>query len=254
LKFYFSSHNLASGNFDWARQLPDFGFDGWEVVNEGNQCLEYTLPLIRELAETTDLGFTVHGPYSDLNPASVNHPMWKETVRQLSRTAELASEITDIIVVHPGNLSPLGYQMPDLAWKQHVNCLREACDFAEDFGISFLLENMINLERLLCRNPEELLGMIEDVDRTNMGACLDVGHANNVGKLDEFLKHSSEFKHLHLHDNDGSSDQHLPPGRGTIDWEKVKLSFSEYTGRAVIEARNIDEGIEGLEFLRKIMG
>jgi sugar phosphate isomerase/epimerase len=30
-----------------------------------------------------------------------------------------------------------------------------------------------------------------------------------------------EIVNCHLHDNDGSSDAHMTPGKGTIDWKKV---------------------------------
>ena len=234
--------------------MADLGFDGWEVVNEGNQRLDISLPVVRELAETADIGFTVHGPYSDLNPASVNQPMWRETVRQLSRTAEQAAEFTDLVVVHPGNLSPLGYQMPDIAWRQHVECLREACDAAADLGVTFALENMINLERLLCRTPGELFGLTGEVDRPNMGTCLDVGHANHVGNLPEFLERAPEYTHIHIHDNDGVWDQHLPLGMGMVDWKVVFSALHGFRGRVVIEARSLEEGVESLKFARKLTG
>ena len=30
-----------------------------------------------------------------------------------------------------------------------------------------------------------------------------------------------EIVTCHLHDNDGSRDQHLPPGKGNIDWNRI---------------------------------
>jgi sugar phosphate isomerase/epimerase len=252
LKMLFSSHNLVTGNLEWAHSLLELGFDGWEVVNEGDQKLDLTMPMLRELSETSDIEFSVHGPYSDLNPASVNQQMWAETVKQLKRTAELAAEITDLVVVHPGNLSPLGFQMPDIAWRQHVECLQESCDFAKDMGVTLALENMINLERILCRTPGELFGMVEEVNRENLGMCFDVGHANHVGNLPEFLERADEYTHIHIHDNDGSWDQHLPLGKGTVDWDAVFKALAGFDGRMVIEARTLEEGVKSLEFIRKI--
>lgn len=57
--------------------------------------------------------------------------------------------------------------------------------------------------------------------------CIDTGHVNSVSK---FEKHSAgdfirEFGKnvvcLHLHDNDGFCDQHLPLYSGTVDWNDV---------------------------------
>ncbi len=33
--------------------------------------------------------------------------------------------------------------------------------------------------------------------------------------------------HLHVHDNKGQSDRHLPPGTGTINWREVVRALRE---------------------------
>jgi sugar phosphate isomerase/epimerase len=115
--FSFSSSALVDRPFDWAYQLEELGYSGWEIVNEGRQRLSVeTFPLAKEIVETTSLVITVHLPYSDLNLASMNQPIWEETVRQMKECISLASEFCPLAVVHPGYLSPLGKQMPDRAW------------------------------------------------------------------------------------------------------------------------------------------
>ena len=37
--FSFSSSKLVDRPFDWAYQLEDLGYSGWEIVNEGRQKL-----------------------------------------------------------------------------------------------------------------------------------------------------------------------------------------------------------------------
>jgi len=48
---------------------------------------------------------------------------------------------------------------------------------------------------------------------------------------------SSRIITVHLHDNDGSEDQHLVPGGGTIDWQMVRsaLDSSPYDGPLMFE-------------------
>ncbi|NLE26298.1 MAG: hypothetical protein GX625_13325 [Clostridiaceae bacterium] len=45
---------------------------------------------------------------------------------------------------------------------------------------------------------------------------------------------------LHLHDNDGTDDQHLIPGDGLIDWSVVikKLCETNYPGAIALEVSN----------------
>ncbi len=59
---------------------------------------------------------------------------------------------------------------------------------------------------------------------------LDIGHANLFGrKPEEFIeKFHQRLKHVHLHDNFGDADLHLPLGHGTINWERVLKNLKEY--------------------------
>ena len=82
--FSFSSSKLVDRPFDWAYQLDDLGYSGWEIVNEGRQKLTAeNLKDAMQIIETTNLVITIHLPYSDLNLASMNQPIWEETVRQM---------------------------------------------------------------------------------------------------------------------------------------------------------------------------
>ena len=52
---------------------------------------------------------------------------------------------------------------------------------------------------------------------------LDIGHANLYGNSpEEFIKKfHKRLKHVHMHDNDGYDDLHLPMGAGNIDWKTL---------------------------------
>src|SRR5665811_814718 len=88
----FSSLALVNNPFEWAYDLEDLGFTGWEVVSEGKQQLnDSTLSEIKNIIETTHLVLTLHLPFSDLNLGSLNHPIWKESVRQMTKCIETVS-------------------------------------------------------------------------------------------------------------------------------------------------------------------
>jgi len=249
MKFGFSSLALTDDPFQWAYRLEDIGFSGWEIVDEGRHRIENIKREIEEVCESTNLIISVHAPFSDLNLASVNQPIWEETIRQMSACVENSGDFADICVVHPGILSPLGAQIPEKAWEQMIFGLRKLCDIAEEYGMMIGVENMINIEPLLGRFPDELLGIVETVDRDNIGIVFDVGHANTMNVIDEFLE--VDVVHVHVHDNFGEKDEHLPPGHGNIEWKEVMDGLKRYNGRIVIEARNLDEGEEGLKYLLK---
>jgi len=149
MKISFSSLALVNNPFDWAYGLEEVGFTGWEVVSEGKQQLnDSTLSQIRNIIETTDLVLTLHLPFSDLNLGSLNHPIWNESIRQMTKCLERASDLLSLLWVHPGHLSPLGMQLPDMAWQQNIEGLRTICDFADDFGINIGVENMPNMQHI----------------------------------------------------------------------------------------------------------
>lgn len=248
--FSFSSSALVDQPFDWAYQLEDLGYSGWEIVNEGRQRLSVeTLPLAREIVETTDLVITVHLPYSDLNLASMNQPIWEETVRQMKECISLASDFCGLAVVHPGYLSPLGKQMPDRAWEQNILGLSTICDHAADFGMRIAVENMLNIESMLGRTPDEIRGMIETVGRENLGFVFDVGHANTNGNVEGFFALRDEMIHVHIHDNKGSRDEHLPVKGGNVNWRKVGKALEGFDGRLVTEARTLVQGAQSVRNL-----
>jgi sugar phosphate isomerase/epimerase len=95
--------------------------------------------------------------------------------------------------------------------------------FAHPLGVRILLENLQNE----ITTPEHLLEILRAGHFDRVGVCLDIGHAHlaqpekNIGidKAFELLK--PRIAQLHLHDNQGTRDEHLWPGSGTIDWNNV---------------------------------
>jgi len=253
MKVSFSSLALVNNPFEWAYDLEELGFTGWEVVSEGKQQLnDGTLAEIKNIIETTHLVLTLHLPFSDLNLGSLNHPIWKESIRQMTRCLERASDFVELAVVHPGHLSPLGMQLPDMAWQQSIEGLKEICDFANDLGITIGVENMPNMQHIFGKRPGELLGMIDSLKRENVGLTLDMGHANTNGLVFDFLNDLETVLHVHLHDNKGKSDEHLELGKGNINWKEVIPKFKGYKGRFVTEARTVEEGTASLKYLNSI--
>jgi sugar phosphate isomerase/epimerase len=79
MKIYFS---FAQVDFEQLEDLKDPGFQGWEAFAEGPQTLDSdTISLIDHLRFSYDLEISVHAPFSDLNIASLNQPIWAETLR-----------------------------------------------------------------------------------------------------------------------------------------------------------------------------
>ena len=250
---YFSSSSKVWAARDWVFGIEEMGYTGWEIVADGNYRLDNhdNFAAIRENLESTGLLATVHAPYSDLNLASLNYPIWRESIRQICSCIHHAADLTDRVTIHPGFVSPVGKLVPEKVWEMQKTALVEIGRYAEDHGLLACVENMISIKDFLCRYPEEILGLTEGIP--GIGITLDVGHANTNGLVDAFLKYIKEVNHLHIHDNHGQSDEHLALGDGAIDWKKVgSVIARDYSGGvAVIEGRTLEEAKRSLAAFRK---
>lgn len=251
MKLSFSSLSLTQDPFEWAFELEKIGFQGWEIVSEGKQKLSENIARIEAIASSTNLEITVHAPFSDLNIASLNQLIWEVSVKEISSCIKQASNFASTVVIHPGILSPLGAQLPDKAWEHNIAALKIFGKHAREYGVKVVLENMPNIERILGQRLEELLGLIENSDQ-NIGIALDVGHAYLTKTLESYLNNLEKIAHVHLHDNLGKKDDHLPIGTGRIKWREVLPKLNEINAKFVIESRSIADGMKSLENLKGI--
>ena len=250
---YFSSSAKVWDDITWVYGIEEAGYAGWEIVSDGNYRLENPecFRKVEDVLATTRLGASVHAPYGDLNIATLNDPIWRESIRQLCCCIEHAAPLTDRVTIHPGYISPVGKMIPQKVWELQKEALRQIGRCATEHGVLACLENMISFKEFLCRLPEELIGMTEGVE--GIGMTFDFGHANTIGKVGEFLRFVDKADHIHIHDNHGVSDEHLPLGKGIIVWETVgRVVASRYRGgRVVIEGRSVEEAKKSLEVFRR---
>lgn len=250
---YFSSSAKVWDDISWVYGIEEAGYAGWEIVSDGNYRLENPecFRKVQDVLATTRLGASVHAPYGDLNIATLNDPIWRESIRQLCTCIEHAAPLTDRVTIHPGYISPVGKMMPQKVWDLQKEALRQIGRCAAEHGVLACLENMISFKEFLCRLPEELIGMTEGIE--GIGMTFDFGHANTIGKVSEFLRYVDKADHIHVHDNHGLSDEHLPLGDGTIAWGTVgKTVASRYRGeRIVIEGRSVEEAKKSLAVFRR---
>jgi hypothetical protein len=98
--------------------------------------------------------------------------------------------------------------------------LNQVAERCSKLGVGCILEN--KLPHLLFANTSDLLWILATMDTGEMGVCLDTGHANLTGDIYSIMhKLSRHLRMVHAHDNHGNGDEHLPPGKGYIDWSRV---------------------------------
>jgi sugar phosphate isomerase/epimerase len=87
--------------------------------------------------------------------------------------------------------------------------------------------------------PGSLVHFIEkDLDSSDVGVCLDFGHAHIDGDLIDAIETvSGHLLSTHLHDNRGRNDDHLVPFEGTVDWPAALTAIQKvgYDGTLMFE-------------------
>ncbi len=104
--------------------------------------------------------------------------------------------------------------------------------FARDRGIRVALENLTN------GNFATVRQVLSEYSPEFVGLCYDSGHGNITGDgLDQLEIAKDRLISLHLHDNDGSGDDHLPLFYGTVDWQKLAgiIARSSYAKMVSLE-------------------
>lgn len=254
MRLSFSSRASCRKVFEWVYLLEDVGYSGWEIIHEGEQSLTpENIPIVKNIAETTNLEITLHLPFSDMNLAGLNSGIHREVIRQMKEALNNASEIAELAVVHPGYLSPYGSQVPEKARLACVNSLRELAETGEELGILIAVENMPEFPMVFGRTPEDMLALIDETRNDNLRMTLDIGHANTTGNVDDFLDQCMDIiVHYHIHDNNGKHDEHLPIGKGTVNWESVFKKVTGFKGFLVTEIKDLEEGKECVDFLNNL--
>lgn len=120
---------------------------------------------------------------------------------------------------------------------RHVaESLRAIAPEAEARGVRLALENMP--PPLIGDRIEDLIAIVEAAENDSVGICFDTGHAHQRGRVPRmWRKAGPRIVTMHLHDNDGTDDQHRAPFGGTIDWDALRreLDRASYAGEVTIE-------------------
>ena len=112
------------------------------------------------------------------------------------------------------------------------------------------IENMFDEAPILLRQLARNMG-----DEKRFGVCLDVAHAFISGSPLEpwFTALRPYIKHVHINDNDGREDLHLPVGSGSFDWEEYNQwgRSVEVKPSVLIEVRSLADLQDSVRFMRE---
>ena len=197
-------------------------------------------------AEMADAGLSfvdAHSPFGGVLDLNCPDLAFR---RQMLTRHKLAMQISaemgvKTITIHPGS----DRFFPAIPLDKHFDLMRKSIEEllaeAEKCGVIICIEN--SMSRAAC--PKRVVQLKSEFDSPYLGLCYDSGHAHQLDAARNFPNSAihkfwkivgeaepewddqalermfPEIVNCHLHDNDGSADSHLLPGKGTMDWKKV---------------------------------
>lgn len=180
----------------------------------------------------------VHGPWPT-NDTSAEKRQAK--LAYMERAIRLTPVFgAQYLVLHPD--MPFGWgKEPDsaFAWETNLALFRALLPIAEEENVTLCIENMPMTAHAISRT-QRMYEFVQEIGHPRLGMCLDTGHANvfgdDVGDAVRLI--APVLKVLHVHDNAGDRDNHLPPHAGTIHWDGFTAALKEigFAGVLSIEA------------------
>lgn len=181
----------------------------------------------------------IHAPFFDLNPGALDPLVREVTFKRLSQTLALAKHINaNLVVIHPG-VDKWRYPNLENVWREHATLF-----FPPLLATAASFDCRLAIENIYEETPEALVKLVDALDSEWFGHCYDVGHWHLFGTrpMAEWLDAiAPKLFHLHLHDNHGRADEHLPVGEGTIEFSPLQQFFKHRSTplSATLEAHSV---------------
>ena len=171
-------------------------------------------------------GCLLHAPYNELFPCAIDKKARALAAERYRQATHLAKGYGAAKVIIHGGYNPKIYypiwyvEQSVLFWKEFLKA---------DSGVEIVLENVLE------ETPDMLLDIVKGVDDPRLRLCLDIDHVNaysSVSVTDWLEAWVPYLSHFHIHNNDGSRDQHNGLADGTISIKELLLQAEKLCPQA----------------------
>jgi sugar phosphate isomerase/epimerase len=203
------------------------------IARSGFDFVDLCLEPDRAAIETVDTGL-LRRTLRRLGLEAVGHTAWYlpigSPMSQLRKAAvsavgEYLRAFADVgvaaVTVHADWPTGMFTEAEGLAWQ--IESLTSIRASGERMGVKIMYEQATR-EWDTPENMERVLGAVPGL------LChLDLGHCHLHGRDPAAMvrRFAGRLYHVHVHDNTGQSDLHLPPGTGSIRWPEVFAALRE---------------------------
>jgi len=227
---------------------------GIEIYLENNLIEEISDRDAREMGGMLvghGIAATVHAPFMDLSPGGYDRTVRRITKEKLKRAVGLAHLLhAQGVVCHPG-YDKWRFDGNEELWLEgSVDTWTEIVKEAKD-GPLLMVENIFE------EQPSTLIALLDVFRDQNLWFCFDSGHFNlfSTVSLDGWLGPLKDrVREMHLHDNHGGWDEHLPVGEGTFPFRELKTFLKGMDGIIfTTEVHGESRAIESIKIIKEFL-
>jgi sugar phosphate isomerase/epimerase len=194
---------------------PEIGLEG-TVLYDLNRA---DFQRVADQLHNANLQCTLHGPFYELYPASLDPHIQAISRYKLRKAFELIEIFQpQSIVCHLGfEANKHGYREEEW-FANSLEAWRELVDLAATHATPVMFENTYE------QSVVQLKRMLAALDSEYARFCFDVGHVPAFAKnrwQDWLPELSPWLGQIHLHDNHGDLDDHLGLGEGQVDFPGI---------------------------------
>jgi sugar phosphate isomerase/epimerase len=168
-----------------------------------------------------EAGLTIsfHAPFMDLRPGAIDPEIRKVTAGRLQQVFDLVPHFRPISVVCHASFDKRYYVSNEREWLENsIDTWKRFLAQAADMDTVIALENVYETD---CH----YLAMILDAFTSpHICACFDTGHFNvyAAAPLEQWIDClGARLGQVHIHDNNGLLDEHLPVGDGNFPFHAL---------------------------------
>ena len=198
--------------------------------------------------ENCGLVTALHGAFVDINPGSGDLDFRKLSEQKIDESCKNAVKYGAKHVIFHSASHPFIREENYLTHCAEKSAEVYSCA-AEKYGVFIHIENNYDVD------AEPMLRMMDYVTSDMVGFCLYIGHAkySNISISEWFEKLKDKLSYIHLSDNMGFFDDHLPLGSGVIDWKEVNKLYCGLNREIPItlETGNIDGVKASVKFMKE---
>ena len=221
-------------------------------VNFMMSLAEDSLDRLKRIIDEKSFSIFTHGPFFGLDAASLDRNISEYSLRCLIHGLEITKALGgEVMVIHTGYLPQFSRGGRRHWFRNWAERMPPVIEMASESGITLALENTWD------DRPEVLLHLADLLPGDEVRFCLDTGHVNVFSRvpLGRWLKVIGEkVIALHLHDNDGISDDHLQPGKGTFNFGELFTYFRKSDTMPLLDLEvDIQIARMGREYLERIL-